>query len=74
MATVTVLKFASADGAKGALGRFKELHQQHLIEVHDAAIVSWPAGKKAPPLFKDSAAAPRGHLRTSIEETRRRTR
>src|SRR5262249_17761640 len=31
-----------------ALGRIQELQKQHLIKVHDAAIVSWPEGKKSP--------------------------
>jgi uncharacterized membrane protein len=48
MATVTVLKFASADGAFNALGKIRELQKEHLIKLHDAAIVTWPAGKKGP--------------------------
>jgi len=48
MATVTVLKFPTADGANNALGRVQDLQKQHLIKVHDAAIVSWPTGKKHP--------------------------
>jgi uncharacterized membrane protein len=48
MATVTVLKFATADGATNALGRVKDLQKQHLIKLHDAAIVSWEKGKKSP--------------------------
>jgi uncharacterized membrane protein len=48
MATVTVLKFATPDGAQGALGKIQELQSQHLINLHDAAIVAWPAGKKSP--------------------------
>ena len=48
MATVTVLKFATADGATNALRGVQDLQQQHLIKLHDAAIVSWPAGKKSP--------------------------
>jgi uncharacterized membrane protein len=48
MATVTVLKCPTAEGAAHMLGRIRELHQQHLITLTDAAIVSWPAGAKAP--------------------------
>jgi uncharacterized membrane protein len=48
MATVTVLKFPTADGAVEALGRVQDLQRQHLIKLHDAAIVSWPVGKKSP--------------------------
>ena len=48
MATVTVLKFSNAEGANNALSRVQDLQKQHLIKLHDAAIVSWPAGKKRP--------------------------
>ena len=48
MATVTVLKFPTAEGATDVLQRIQDLQKQHLITVHDAAIVSWPAGKKSP--------------------------
>jgi uncharacterized membrane protein len=48
MATVTVLKFPTADGATHLLGRIEDLQKQTLISVLDAAIVSWPAGQKAP--------------------------
>jgi len=48
MATVTVLKFPTAEGANNALNRVQDLQKQHLIKLHDAAIVSWPVGKKSP--------------------------
>jgi uncharacterized membrane protein len=48
MATVTVLKFPTAEGANEALGRVQNLQKQQLIKLHDAAIVSWPVGKKSP--------------------------
>ena len=48
MATVTVLKFPTAEGANDALNLVRDLQKQHLIKLHDAAIVSWPAGKKSP--------------------------
>lgn len=48
MATVTVLKFATLEGADDALKGIEELQKQHLIKLHDAAIVAWPPGKKAP--------------------------
>ena len=48
MATVTVLKFSTVDGAEEALGVIKKLWTQHLIKLHDAAIVSWPVGKSCP--------------------------
>lgn len=48
MATLTVLKFETADGAEKALEVVKDLSKQHLITLHDAAIVKWPEGKKKP--------------------------
>jgi uncharacterized membrane protein len=48
MATVTVLKFSTPDGAQEALALIQSLNKQQLIDVHDAAIVSWPEGKKSP--------------------------
>ena len=48
MATVTVLKFPTAEGANNALNLVQDLQKQHLIKLHDAAIVSWPTGKKSP--------------------------
>lgn len=48
MATISVLKFETADGAEGALDLIKSLNKQQLIKLHDAAIVSWPEGKSKP--------------------------
>jgi uncharacterized membrane protein len=48
MATVTVLKFPTAEGANNALHLVQDLQKSHLIKLHDAAIVSWPKGKKSP--------------------------
>jgi uncharacterized membrane protein len=48
MATLTVLKFDNPGGAENALGIIKELTKQQLINLHDAAIVTWPQGKKKP--------------------------
>jgi uncharacterized membrane protein len=48
MATLTVLKFETADGAEKALDVVKDLNKQNLITLHDAAIVTWPEGKKKP--------------------------
>jgi uncharacterized membrane protein len=45
---VTVLKFATAEGAQDALTVVRRLHKQHLIKLVDAAIVSWPAGTSGP--------------------------
>ena len=48
MATVTVLKFSTAEGAGDALERIQDLQAKHLITLHDAAIVSWAHGTKGP--------------------------
>jgi uncharacterized membrane protein len=48
MATVTVVKFPNADGASQMLQKIGDLQKQQLITLLDAAIVSWPAGEKAP--------------------------
>ncbi len=48
MATLSVLKFPTADGAQQMEGTLLGLQKQHLIEVQDAAIVTWPQGKKQP--------------------------
>ena len=48
MATLTALKFSEAEGAKTMLEKVSDLQSQRLIKVLDAAIVSWPQGKKKP--------------------------
>lgn len=48
MATLSVLKFNSPSGADEMLSTLQSLQKQQLIQVHDAAIVSWPEGKKKP--------------------------
>jgi len=48
MTTLTVLKFEAADGAEKALHVVEDLNKKQLITLHDAAIVSWPEGKKKP--------------------------
>ncbi len=48
MATITVLKFETADGAKHGLEVVQGLQKQQLITLDDAAVVTWPVGKKKP--------------------------
>jgi uncharacterized membrane protein len=48
VATFTVWKFHTADGAEGALGTLERLQSEELIKVQDAAVVSWPEGKEKP--------------------------
>jgi uncharacterized membrane protein len=48
MASLTVWKFETADGAAEALAKMESLSKQQLIKVQDAAVVTWPEGKKKP--------------------------
>lgn len=70
MATLTVWKFSTADGAENALAKLRGLQKEHLVGITDAALVSWPAGKNdrieslqgagssAAGAFRDSGVAP----------------
>src|SRR4051812_39810582 len=48
MATLTVWKFDTAEGANEAENILTMLAKEELITIHDAATVSWPANKKKP--------------------------
>lgn len=48
MATLTVWKFDSADGASSAIDKLTELQKQELVQILDAAIVTWPQGRQKP--------------------------
>lgn len=48
MSALTVWKFNTADGADNALNKLKDLQKQQIVQVLDAAIVSWPQGRKRP--------------------------
>jgi uncharacterized membrane protein len=48
MATLSVLKFDSADGAEKGLTLMEDLQKQALIKLVDAAVVSWPMGARKP--------------------------
>jgi uncharacterized membrane protein len=48
VATLTVWKFETDDGAERAVGILEGLAKQELITVQDAAVVSWPASRKSP--------------------------
>jgi uncharacterized membrane protein len=48
MATLSAVKFPTADGARQVLATLEDLQRQQLITVHDAAIVQWPEGKRKP--------------------------
>lgn len=48
MATLTVWKFPTSQGAADAESTLEQLAKQELIKVQDAAIVYWPEGAKKP--------------------------
>jgi uncharacterized membrane protein len=48
MATLTVWKFSTPEGAEEVLTKLTQLQKERLIEIKDAATVSWAAGKKKP--------------------------
>lgn len=48
MPSFVAMKFSSTDGAESALDTITDLAKEHIIKVFDAAIVSWPEGKKKP--------------------------
>jgi uncharacterized membrane protein len=48
MATLTVLKFSTPEGAGQMLEKIQSLQKMQLIKLQDAAIVTWPVGKKSP--------------------------
>jgi uncharacterized membrane protein len=48
MATLTAWKFATPDGADDALTKLDYLQDEALIQVQDAAVVSWESGRRRP--------------------------
>ncbi|MGW8251610.1 MAG: DUF1269 domain-containing protein, partial [Anaerolineales bacterium] len=48
MATLTALKFSTPDGAQQMLDKVQSLQKMQLINIQDAAIVTWPEGKSKP--------------------------
>jgi uncharacterized membrane protein len=59
---MTVWKFDTADGAQSALNKLTELSKQQLIQIEDAAVVSWPTGKKSPKTQNYGSMTGRGAL------------
>ena len=57
MATLSVLKFNDPGGADRVLLALQGLQEQQMITLEDAAVVSWPQGKKRP-------LVPQGHEMT----------
>ena len=48
MATLTAWKFSTPQGADIALEKLQKLQSEQLINVQDAAVVSWEEGRKKP--------------------------
>jgi uncharacterized membrane protein len=48
MATITVFKFNTPYGAEQMLDKVKDMQKMELIQLQDAAIVTWPQGRKQP--------------------------
>ena len=63
MATMTVWMFDTPTGAEHAVETLKRLDEQDLIQLHDAATVSWPPDKKKPKTHQLHTLARAGALR-----------
>ena len=48
MATLTAWKFSTPYGADAALEKLQGLQKQQLLQLQDAAVVSWEEGRKKP--------------------------
>jgi uncharacterized membrane protein len=48
MATLTAVRFDTVGGADNSLALMSMLHEQQLVTILDAALVSWPKGKNRP--------------------------
>ena len=62
MATLTIWRFDSPDGAQLAVHRVESLARNQLITVHDAAVVWWMPDHRRPKLRQLSNLAGRGAL------------
>jgi uncharacterized membrane protein len=62
MATITVWKFPTPNGADTAEDTLLDLQKQGLITIHDAAIVSFPEGAKKPKTKQLNSLAGAGAL------------
>jgi uncharacterized membrane protein len=62
MATLSVLEFGTPEGAEQALKSLLEMQKQRLIDIQDAAIVSWPEGRKKPKTRQAHSLAAAGAL------------
>jgi len=66
LATLTVWKFSTPEGAAAAEATLVDLRKQDLIVIHDAATVSWPSGAKRPKTRQLSSMTGAGALSGSF--------
>ena len=52
MSTLTVWKFTTAEGAANALSKLESLQKQQIVQVLDAAVVTWPQGRNRPKTYQ----------------------
>ena len=62
MGALTVLKFDMAAGATRALEVMRNLQEEHLIYIQDAATVTWPQGKRKPKTHQTQSLTGEGAL------------
>jgi uncharacterized membrane protein len=62
MATMTVWKFPTPEGAEIAERTLKDLQSKELIKIHDAALVTFPEGAKKPKTRQLNSLAATGAL------------
>jgi uncharacterized membrane protein len=62
MAALTAWKFDTPTGADAVLLKLKQLEGQALIQIHDAAVVSWPEGRKKPWTREERSTTGKGAL------------
>jgi len=66
MANLTVWEFATPDGAPRAATTLRGLEERGLINVHDAAVVTWPSDRKRPRTTQMQDLTARGALSGSF--------
>ena len=66
MPTLSVIKFDNPEGADKALTILQGLQKQQLVEVQDAAVVTWPADRKSPKTKQSFSTAGYGALAGSF--------
>jgi uncharacterized membrane protein len=62
MATLTIWRFGSPDGARNAARRVQSIARNQLIVIHDAAVVWWPPDHRRPRLRQLNDLKGRGGL------------